>query len=520
MKNRSNSKKFPYNYLFLLFSILLTASCTTSTQKNSFTSYPSNKEKHINPDTHLTLTFDSRPTIGSKGKIRVYDSTTDSLIDVLDLSIPAGPTKARKNPKANYSKVPYKYGSEHYTNANTKAGTPSGIALANADSFQLNIIGGFTDAFHFYPIIVKENTATIYLHNNILDYNKSYYVLVDSTVLILNNKSFEGIYNKKNWQFSTKNKTPELKNQELIVDNNGTADFNTLQGALDFIPNYYKDTITIFIKNGIYEELVYFRNKSNIIIRGESREKVIVQYANNETFNPHPWEIKTNEWPGTFPSRRAAFTIDNCINIQLQNLTIKTLLEGQAEGLLINGNKILVHGINIVGDGDALQTNGSAYFEDVRIDGGGDMILGRGPAFFKNCEFYSPGPFMWIRNTKANHGNVFLNCSFTGTKPEGSNLARSPKNKGMSYPYSEAVLINCSLSNITAKGWGKVGGDTKNIRYWEFNSINSSDGKTIDISKRAYFSRQLDEQKDKDLIQQYSCPDFVLNDWKPALSNK
>ena len=26
----------------------------------------------------------------------------------------------------------------------------------------------------------------------------------------------------------------------------------------------------------------------------------------NEAFNPHPPNVATNEWPGTFPSRRAA----------------------------------------------------------------------------------------------------------------------------------------------------------------------------------------------------------------------
>ena len=46
-------------------------------------------------------------------------------------------------------------------------------------------------------------------------------------------------------------------------------------------------------------------------ILGDDRDKVVVFYANNEVFNPHPSNISTNEWPGTFPSRRAAFMGDN-----------------------------------------------------------------------------------------------------------------------------------------------------------------------------------------------------------------
>ncbi|MDQ1772868.1 carbohydrate esterase [Labilibaculum sp. A4] len=510
--------KIVKNYLCCA-GIALLASCTSTEISGNYTIYPENQEKDIHPDTHLKITFAGQPIIGSKGKIRVFESQTDSLVDLIDMSIPAGPTKPVKNPEATYTSIPYQYLPGKFTNANTKPGTPSGTALATADTFQLTIIGGFTDAFHFYPIIVHENTAIISLHHNLLEYNKDYYVLIDSSVVSSAKGSFKGIYNKNVWRFSTSKNPPDLRYKKIIVDDEGNGDFSSLQGALDYIPNDYKDTVEIFIRNGLYDELIYFRNKSNIIIKGENREKTVIQYANNEVFNPHPWNVKTNEWPGTFPSRRAAFAIDNCTNIQLLNLTVKTLLQGQAEGLLINGSEIFVKGVHIVGSGDALQTNGSACFEDVKIDGGGDMILGRGPAFFKDCDFYSPGPFMWTRNTKANHGNVFLNCRFTGTNPNGSTLARAPVNKGFGYPYSECVFINCSLKNILPKGWGTVGGETKNMHYWEYNSTNIDDGKPVDLSQRADFSRQLRLDTDKELIENYSNPLFVLDGWSPFLNN-
>jgi pectinesterase len=514
-----NDKSF-INYSCSFFiGIAILASCTTTEISDRLTTYPENNEKDIPPDTHLKIIFESKPLIGNTGKIRVFDCQTDLLVDLIDMSIPAGPTQPDKNPETDYTRVPYKYVAGKFTNANTRPGTPSGTALPTADTFQLTIIGGFTDAFHFYPIIVHGDTAIIYLHHNLLEYNKEYYVLIDSGVVSPTGGTFNGIYNKKAWRFSTHKSPPDFKHKRFIVDDKGNGDFNTLQGALDYIPDFYKDTVEIFIRNGLYEELVYFRNKSNIILKGENREKTVIQYANNEVFNPHPWNVKTNEWPGTFPSRRAAFAIDNCTNILLLNLTVKTLLQGQAEGLLINGNKIVVKGVTIVGSGDALQTNGPAYFEDVKIDGGGDMILGRGPAFFKNCDFYSPGPFMWIRNPKTNHGNVFLNCRFTGTNADGSTLARSPVNRGFSYPYSEAVLINCSLKNIVPEGWGTVGGETKNMHYWEYNSTNIDDGKPVDVSQRADFSRQLTMDKDKELIEYYSDPTYVLDGWIPNTNN-
>ena len=136
-------------------------------------------------------------------------------------------------------------------------------------------------------------------------------------------------------------------------------------------------------------------------------------YANNEVFNPHPSNVATNEMPGTFPSRRAAFMGDNSKGIHLVNFTVKTTAKGQAEGLLLAGEQNIVSNVNIEGSGDALQVNGSVYLTDCRIVGDGDIILGRGPAFFNHCELISNGgTYMWIRNTSANHGNVFLNCRF------------------------------------------------------------------------------------------------------------
>ncbi len=64
-------------------------------------------------------------------------------------------------------------------------------------------------------------------------------------------------------------------------------------------PTNLRSRTTIFIRNGRYEEIVFFSGKSNITIRGENREKVEVGYPNNSAFNPR----------ASGPSRRPAFTI-------------------------------------------------------------------------------------------------------------------------------------------------------------------------------------------------------------------
>ena len=257
---------FLYFILLWLPGIITICSQTTSVAANTVVYFPADKALNINLDTYLIITFPSAPILGSTGKIRIYDMADNRLVDQLDMSIPAGPidsTTPRSNTKPPYLKVPYEYIPGKFTNANTKPGTPSGGVLPTTDNYQLTIIGGFTDGFHFYPIIINGNTATIYLHNNVLEYNKTYYVQIDPGVLILKENSFTGITGKNEWVFSTKKLPPPANSERLVVSADGTGDFNTVQGAIDFIPDYNPKPITIFIKNGVYEEIVYFRNKTN-----------------------------------------------------------------------------------------------------------------------------------------------------------------------------------------------------------------------------------------------------------------
>ncbi len=469
---------------------------------------PENGAADVNIDTHLVLTMDEEPAIGNDGFITVYDRKSGKLVDRIDMSIPAGPTEPQpRNPDAIYTPIPYTYKVQHITNSNTKAGTPSGVNARDKGNYQLDIIGGFSDGFHFYPVIAHGKQLTIYLHHNMLEYGHEYYVTIDKGVI----EGFDGIRGKKGWTFRTKDKAPNLSSRRLTVTADGTGDFSTVQGAMDFIPDSLtseEKRYTVYIKNGDYEELVYFRNKRFVTIEGESREGVTIHYPNNEVFNPHPADIKTNEVRGTFPSRRAAFAADNCSDLIFRNLTIKTDCKGQAEGLLVNGERNFFDNIHIIGDGDALQANGSCYWLNCRIDGGGDTVLGRGPSFFNHCTLTSYGAFMWIRNTEENHGNVFVDCHFKGLS-DYAEIGRLPDNKGKNYPHAECVLLNCTLENIPDNGWGRIDDGAKTATLLEFNS-HDTEGKPVDISKRNTLMRQLNPIRDAEVIGHYSDSRWVL----------
>jgi pectinesterase len=483
------------------------------------TLFPPDRATMVNPDVQLALTFNAVPRPGSTGKVRIYDAADDRLVDALDMSVPAGPTlpvdpavRAKE-----YLAFPYPYArSSRPTNRDTRPGTPSAGAAPTTDAYQLTIIGGFTDGFHFYPITVDGTTATVHPHHDLLDYGKTYYVQIDPGVLETADGPFGGIVGKA-WRFTTKPRAraPRADAATLVVSADGTGDFCTVQGALDFVPDHATTRVTIRVRNGVYQEIVYARNKDRVTLVGESQDKTVVRYANNEVFNPHPSNIRTNPERGTFPSRRAAVSIDNCDDIHIVNMTLQTTERGQAEGLLITGDRNILSHVTVIGSGDALQANGRVYVADSTIVGDGDSILGRGTLYCERCTIKSTGVMMWPRNPKGVHGNVFKDSTFVGTG-QPTTLARAPLNEGrFSYPYAEVVLLNATLVNIAPEGWSDADRQG-NVRFWEFGS-HHPDGTPVDVSHRVPWSRQLDKVKDAQLIEQYGRPAFVLAGWTPNL---
>ena len=61
----------------------------------------------------------------------------------------------------------------------------------------------------------------------------------------------------------------------IIVDANGKGDYRSIQAAINSLPDSSSVPITIFIKNGVYNEKIYIE-KSNLILKGEDRDKTII----------------------------------------------------------------------------------------------------------------------------------------------------------------------------------------------------------------------------------------------------
>ncbi|RFU27542.1 hypothetical protein B7463_g8794, partial [Scytalidium lignicola] len=471
--------------LLTIASVFLSAvaAAPSSRSSNKLQLSPTNGQRNVNIDAQLVLTFPSPPSIGSNGTIRVYDAK--QLVDTLDLSIPFSPSP--------------------YGNGSTKAN------YSDTTTYQTNIIGGMD--FYFYPIIVHNNTATVYLHNNQLDYGKTYHVEMDPEVLILSqNTPFRGFSSNSPWTFSTKTRGPAPGTTQVVVAADGSADFNTVQGAIDWAPANSVRRITIYIKNGNYEELVYWQYKNNILLRGESRTKTIVGYPNNSAFNPPNRQG---------PSRRPAFSFHGVTDTQLSGFTINNYYKGQAEALLVEGTRVIIDDMTLNGSGDAFTTYGTIYVVDSTLTGDSDTVLGYGSVYWLRSEIISNGPAVsWTRTVEGIHGNVFVDGTIRGVG--NSTFARLPDNSGgvmSNWPYAEMVLINTKTDGIDPVGWGPVQGspfDTSHLHLWEYHTMDL-DGKLVDVSQRLNVSRQLMLPKDAGILADYTNPAYVLGGWTPVV---
>jgi len=447
--------------------------------------FPKADAKDVCPDTPLRLTFSSPPIVGS-GKIQVFDADGDALIETIDV---AEPTK-------------------------------------------IKTIGGFPN-FKFYPVLITGNEAVIYLPDGALSHGKTYYVKIDPGALKDGSAStFGGLPDAKSWRFSTKAHPPETSTTKLTVAADGSGDFATVQGAIDYIPEGNTDPKTIFIKNGTYHEIVCFTGRNNVTFRGEDRKKTIIAYTNNNTFNNN---AGANPFaPGSSPTtatrrtgavyHRGMFLAHRVTDLTIENLTLhNTTPQGgsQAEAIILNGRPdahAILRDLDLCSFQDTLQINGQAYISNCYIEGDVDFMWGTGPCFFENCHAKSlrtGAYYTQIRNPPTNHGYVFKHCTFDGAQGvTGNVLSRIEPTR---FPASEVVLIDCALTEAVGPVAWKLdrATDAPDIHFWEYNS-HTPDGQLVDTSKRPAFSKQLKLPEDKEAIDNYSNPKWVLGgEWTP-----
>ncbi len=440
--------------------------------------FPVSGTKDVCVDAPLRITFSTPPTIG-EGNIQIIDASDNSVVETIDVGNPT----------------------------------------------RYKTLGGFKN-FVYKPVLITGNEAAIYLSAP-LAYGKSYYVKADAGAF--KDQPFEAIakMGDKAWQFSTKAAAPSPADvagtKRITISADGSADFCTVQGAIDSVAAGNTTPTTLFIKNGTYQEIIAFTGKNFLTFLGEDRKKTIIAYAVNDKFSTTPPRGATAPTGGNGGIyRRGVLMAQRVTDLTLANMTIRnTTPKGgtQAECIILNGGRdghTVVTNVDLYSYQDTLQINGQAYVSNCYIEGDVDFMWGNGPTFFENVEakaLSSGRYFTMIRNPATNHGFIYKDCIFDGADGiTGNVLARIAPAQ---WPASEVGLINCVVTDAVGPVAWQAPGEAPNLRFWEYNS-HGPDGKPVDVSKRLPASKQLTMPQDAEAIKNYSDPVWVLGgNWNP-----
>jgi len=398
------------------------------------------------------------------------------------------------------------------------------INLADPASYT-ETVGGATDAagnlheFTYYPVIVTGDTASIYLHHE-LAYGQTYSVTIDPSV-------FPGS-GGASWRFSTKRHPPRAGSRVLTVASSGGAsDFCTVQGAINSVPAGNTRPVLISVAPGTYTELDWVApDKPHITVRGVSRSRTVIEYANNNTLNAAnttdicarqaiPVHDDYNCWRSNFSDEADDFTLEN---ITLDNTT--PYGGSQAEAFRGNADRITLDRVSLLSYQDTIRLQGLAYVTSSYIQGDVDFTWGTGTVFWTHSEFKSmhAGYVTQVRNPAGQIGYVFYDDTLTRAPSVADGSVYLGRIDPTVYPYSQVVYIDTRMdaSEINPAGWllnnasCSAGAD---LSFWEYGSVTLT-GQPVDTSQRLPCSRQLTAAQ----AALWSDPSHVLGGWVPPTS--
>jgi pectinesterase len=294
----------------------------------------------------------------------------------------------------------------------------------------------------------------------------------------------------------------------MTVSQDGTGDYRTVQSALDAVPAGNEKRVTIYIKNGIYKEVIIVDARKNFIkLIGENKDKTILTF-DNHAGTRLPNGDTLNTW-----TCASFFVYGN--DFHAENLTFENnagFTAGQAVALRIEGNRASFRNCRMLGNQDVLFLSGSGvkhYFEVCYIEGTTDFIFGAATAVFKNCRIHSrKNSHVTAASTNSiiPFGFVFFDCKLTAD----SNINKVSLGRPWS-PTASVTYINCWMDkHIISAGWDnwRNPANEATARYAEYNSSGPGAGAVT----RVNWSKQLTAEE----LKKFSIKN-ILGEWDVEL---
>lgn len=297
-----------------------------------------------------------------------------------------------------------------------------------------------------------------------------------------------------------------IAQKRITVAKDGSGNYKTIQAALDAVPSNSKKPTIIYIKKGIYKEVIIVdATKNYISLIGEDKYNTIITF-NNHAGKKLPSGDTLNTW-----TCATAFVYGN--NFSAQNITFENnagFTAGQAVALRVEGNRAFFKNCRMVGFQDVLFLSGSGvkhFFKDCYIEGTTDFIFGAATAVFKNCHIHSKkNSHVTAASTNSiiPYGFVFFNCRLTADSVTNKVSLGRPWS-----PTASVTYINCWMDkHIIPEGWNnwRNPANEATARYAEYRST----GPGANPGQRVTRSKQLTDEE----VKKYTIKN-ILGDWNP-----
>lgn len=314
---------------------------------------------------------------------------------------------------------------------------------------------------------------------------------------------------------------PYIRKYDLVVAQDGSGDFFTIQEAINAVPDYNSQELRILIAPGTYKEkLVVPESKSHVTLVARTEGQVIITY---DDYASRPSAL-TGRNLGTSGSASVYIYAPyfEAIGIVFENSASNASWTkehkgvGQAVAALVAGDCVIFRRCKFLGHQDTLYAFGRKsdpktqaaqeaaktqqipanmqsrqYYEDCYISGTVDYIFGWATAYFNRCELHCLGDgYVTAAATPQGqtYGYVFNDCHITAEPGVKSYLGRPWRN------YAQTVWLNSEFDDcIKAEGWHNwpnkdTGLDgTTTAFYAEYNNH----GIGADTKQRVSWGRQL-----------------------------
>ena len=245
--------------------------------------------------------------------------------------------------------------------------------------------------------------------------------------------------------FFAQTANPEKYKYQFVVAKDGSGEFKYIQDAIDAMRKFPLAPITLYIKNGVYNEKIELSaNNTDVTFIGESVDKTII------TYNDYSGRGKM----GTFDSYTAKISGNR---FKAENITFENSAGrvGQAVALYVDADKAIFKNCKFLGNQDTIYLGGEysrQFFVDCHIEGTTDFIFGPATAVFKNCTILcKTNSYITAPNTPKDKefGFVFLDCKVMLTDEVTKMYLGRPWRA-----WAKSVFIKCELpKQIAAEGW-------------------------------------------------------------------